>query len=204
MVRCLESGYVTSIEKTCGQSALGNEIFPEPRPHPNSVLKLCLECDVQQCLAFAYWDACFAGMESILSSHPDALLPPSTVRTAVMGNMALQVFQAARVKRTFASFAPDCKCPTKVCVPQKLEAQRNLSFPFDDPNARASEFGSLLSEEMAADFCKRCRKIWTQKDEESRAELWENLPGYFGLPSWEELVARGAQERTFFNVKCTI
>lgn len=194
MVRCLETGYVTSFERTGGQSVLGNEIFPEPIPHPNAVLKICIECDVQQCLAFAYWDACFAGMESILSSHPDELLPPSTVKTTVMGNMALMVFQAKRVKSTFSCFAPDCKCSAKVRLPETLEAQRSLAFPLDNPNIRASEFGSLLAEDLVADFCKRCRKLWAQKDEKSRAELWDNLPGYFGLPPWGELVAHGTKE----------
>jgi hypothetical protein len=78
--------------------------LPRSFSTPNTVLKLLLECDVETCLQFAYWETCSRGMINVFSDEPDTSLSPAVVKNAAMGAVRLMLAHVDQVKYVFDSF----------------------------------------------------------------------------------------------------
>ncbi|KDR72647.1 hypothetical protein GALMADRAFT_758598 [Galerina marginata CBS 339.88] len=62
------------------------------------------------------------------------------------------------------------------------------------------EYGPIrtLGVDTLSEFCSGCRRSIYSSYNRNRAELWEKLPTFFGLPEWEELKGQDFDKYSYF------
>jgi hypothetical protein len=79
---------------------------------------------------------------------------------------------------------PGQECSSvSICSRNKLLASKTLFQPTDGAIDRMA----LWNRKSKFPLCKPCLESLAAAHEKARAELWDRLPSFFGLPPWEEL-----------------
>lgn len=165
--------------------------FGDPLPHPNEVLKLFFEFQVEFALPFAFYEACVTGIKSLTSTDPSIRLPPVLLSQAVRGFCALQEWEWKLAR----------------CI-LFLDRQSHTSSKCRQLDIRSSDSGSPLQDVLRTvcpefgrtsrdilhildfpnkDNCVDCVRRWNEVKEQVKTELWGSLPEIFGMEPWTEI-----------------
>ena len=153
-------------------------------PHANEVLKLFWECDVKQCLPVAYYEATIRGVNSLSSSSPKVSLPPQILGPAIRALGSLHCKRVENV-RSILELVRDCRS----CRGTNLMAIEHELLPIknDISLSPLRDANKELSPANASFLCRLCVGIITGRCQAFGIQLWAELPGVFGLPTWGEL-----------------
>ncbi|KAJ7613650.1 hypothetical protein DFH06DRAFT_1109159 [Mycena polygramma] len=142
---------------------------------------LCRELDLPQLLPAAFWflaihsESLGENITRISQADRDKILAALTpLRTA----HATYLFQWLDKKIT----SPDCDEPD-ICPQKKLEYSVKLWKP---PGA-VPWFS--WPKNASSGLCSPCVALGKKHHSEGAKRLWKELPSFFGLPAWEELLA---------------
>jgi hypothetical protein len=150
---------------------------------------LARACNTLELLPFIFYILGQVSMNVLFRSH--AILPRTEMEICLLGREKLQ-----EMRETVAfSYLIDPKSSQHCLNPTICEQQRLLSL-----NALISErFHAGTRALMKADletlemiFCRPCAEEKLSIHLAAREKLWNDLPSYFGLGTWEEL--RSAQK----------
>ena len=174
--------------------------FGDPEPHPNEVLRLFYECQVESALPFAFYEACVAGIKSLTNTDPSIMLPPVPLSRAVRGFYALQEWEWKLAKNIL--FLDRQSHTSKVCRPLDVRSTNSGSPLQDVLRVARSEFGLTaggilhILDFPDEDNCASCVRRWNDVKEQAKVELWKSLPEIFGMGSWTEIYSEGSNRAT--------
>ena len=170
--------YPTSLSEYDTSSCLGELVFGTPLPHPNSVLKLFVECKVRFALPFAYYRACIAGdPASLTTTAKEIALSPDTLKAALRGQAQLKGNEVKLAKKLALR-----ECRAWTCFPNRVQV-----FEWILP-ATATQSGILERGGFSGSgHCVQCSQVFAQELSKVREDIWNKLPSCFGLSSWEKL-----------------
>ncbi|KAJ7350461.1 hypothetical protein DFH08DRAFT_695648 [Mycena albidolilacea] len=150
---------------------------------------LAEENNILSALPFAYYRATSLGLDRLLGgiTRPDgtlASLPPVHLHRCIQGREKLLHAQY-RNENTYGWLrgwdGTACVGPAGQCA----RIREILSHKYlDTVTVRAFQ---KLKDGTLEHFCLGCRSRISELQEAGRKKMWEELPGYFGLPPWEEL-----------------
>ena len=173
--------YPTQLSDYKTSSCLGEAVFGSPLPHPNSVLDLFVKCEVSFALPFAYYRACIAGDPALLNaSAGETALPTNTLKAALRGQARLKGGEVRLAKRLTLQDCGGWGCSGK--TPSGRAQVFNWILPGATTQGGVLEKGDF----MGSGYCSQCSQTLAQGLSEAQEETWENLPSYFGLPTWEK------------------
>lgn len=151
-------------------------------PHPNEVLKLFWECDVQHCLPVAFYEATVRGVNSLSSSSPNVSLPSQILPRAVKALGSCNSKVADHVRSALEPVRNCRKCASRSFVGVEhalLPIKVDLSVsPLRDPHSKP---------EIIAALCETCAAEFLSEDRAFKCAFWSELPEMFGLSTWTEL-----------------
>lgn len=183
MIRHLEAGYNVApgvFVQAFNDQKCGQNIFPDnPAPHPNTVLNVMLQCNVESCLSSAYYEVCAGGIESMFSS--DHLLSPKITKVAVLGLVNIKDAEDDNIRKAFAEFSEACVCKSNLGTSTQLALLRAYIIARSGRMETAA-FNHLNDIKCLKDFCKYCQKEWATKFAEGRGRIYKKLPEFFQLP----------------------
>ena len=174
----LRSAYPIKFSDYEASSCRGEAVFGLPLPHPNSVLDLFVKCNVTSALPFAFYRAYLAGNPALLNVKGVVLLP-STLEAALCGYMRLKADEVQ-----FAKTLAFKNCGSWRCSGQ-TPASRTQVFNWIHPKATTRNGILERVSFTGSGFCSQCLKTFAEGLSEAKADTWENLPSYFGLPPWD-------------------
>lgn len=120
--------------------------------HPNQVLSLCIECDIESCLPAAYWDVSRCGIRSAYSDQYP--LSPGVIKTALLGMTSLRELENANIAKVFSIFSSACNCSDSVHGILQLESLRtSLS------HADSVILHTLKGDKRLSQFCTNCQEF---------------------------------------------
>lgn len=179
---------------------INRDYFGDPQPHPNEVLKLFYECQVEFALPFAFYEACVAGIKSLTSTDPSIRLPPVPLSQAVRGFCTLQEWEW---KLARSILLLDRQSHTSsMCRPLDLRST-NSGSPLQDvlraicPEVGVRTGGILhILDFPNGENCVDCVRRWNEIKHQAKMELWKSLPETFGMESWTEIYSKGNNRAT--------
>lgn len=164
----------------------------------NMIINCARECDIQTVLPMAYLLCALSPMNDLLygpQTHPE---DPGS-RSERLSEDALRICIAGREKVITGygevfQFAdspwarnPDCKNPT-ACREWALLLSNSLWRPRPQLSYLLLDWNRLVKKERyLALLCPSCLSVCKREYEQKRDTFWEEVPGYFGLPGWEDL-----------------
>ena len=171
--------------------------FGDPQPHPNQVLKLFYECQVDFALPLAFYEACAAGIKSLTNTDPYVKLPPVTLSQAVRGFCTLREWEWKLARSIL--FIDRQSHKSSSCRPLDLRSKDSGS-PLQDvlwaiyPGFGVKS-GSILHilDFPSGDNCADCVRRWNEIKQQAKVELWKSLPEIFGMESWVEIYSKGSR-----------
>lgn len=171
------------------------EYFGDPQPHPNEVLVLFYESQVEFALPFAFYEACMAGIKSLTSTDPSIGLPPVPLSQAVRG---FSVLQEREWKLARCILLSDCQSHASTkCRPLDLRSADSGS-PLQDvlcavfPGFGMTSGGILgIPDFPIGDHCADCVQRWNGIKQQAKVELWRSLPEIFGMEPWMDIYSMG-------------
>ena len=175
--------YPASLSEYKKSPCLGEAVFGTPLPHPNSVLKLFVECEVAFALPFAYYRVCIAGDPASLNTTAEEIsLPPDILKAALRGQAQLKTNEVKLARRLALQDCRAWKCSGKT------PASRAQVFDWILPEV-ATQSGILERGDFSGSgYCVQCSQGFTQELSKAKGDTWGNLPLYFSLPPWENPV----------------
>lgn len=191
----LQEAYPKTFEVYEASTVLGQSVFGEPKPHPNTVLNLFKQCNVNFSLPYAFYMACRGGLSSLTRISRNATLPPPTLAAAVRGLGRLNAAELTAAKNILFQRQPH-KCDRFSChsaskIYHEKGRQQIFRNVFDciidssnDMVTRALETPQFDSTSETI-FCKTCLEIWLTCHREARAKIWNSLGEFFELYSRE-------------------
>lgn len=176
---------------TGNDSPIYRQCFGDPQPHPNEVLNLFRECQVDFALPLAFYEACMAGIKSLTSTDPSVKLPSVTLSQAVRGFYTLQEWEWRLARRLLLL---DRQSHTsRKCRPIDLRSA-DCGSPLQDVlRAIRREFGVPTGGILHVpnfpngDNCMDCVWGWNDIKQQVKVELWKSLPVIFGTEAWAEV-----------------
>ena len=168
--------------------------FGDPQPHPNEILKLFHECQVDFALPFAFYEACVAGIKSLTNTDPSIKLPPVTLSQAVRGFCTLQEWEW-RLARNIL-FLDRQPHTSNRCRPLDLRSTDSGSPLQDILGAMYPGFGVTtggilhVPDFPVGDNCVDCVRRWNDIKQQAKVELWKSIPGIFGMEPWAEISSK--------------
>jgi len=138
---------------------------------------------VDKLLPLAFYQVCEKGLEKIfLGDDVDGehlSLSPDDIRVAVLGWKSLGNADSQITIDVFATPAQTCVAKHCTSWVTQLESMRW--------NLLDSGSQSMPFRHRAWSTCRACHIHRAQLEIEGMKRVWEQLPGYFELPSWEDL-----------------
>ena len=172
--------YPTQLSDYKASARLGEAVFGSPLPHPNSVLDLFVKCKVSFALPFAYYRACIAGdPASLKKSAKETVLPTNTLRAALRGQGRLKADEVQLAKKLTLQDCGAWGCLGK--TPSSRAPVFNWIFPGETSQGGILEKGSFTG----TGYCSQCLGALAEGLSNAQKDIWDNLPSYFGLSSWE-------------------
>ena len=189
-----------------GFDAIGTEeshgqVFGDAPPHPFALVALFRECQVTYFLPWAFYLACKEGFDKLVTgaSHNGQAVYMSDEdrQIALLGWKKLRDDTLEIRRTTVMSHAPTCKlgeCNNTLRMSwldtafyrvksDSLEQWKLFSLlaRYDGPTT-----GQVRQLRDIAP-CAMCSASWFVLEKQGRKKVWNDLPGYFGLPLWEVL-----------------
>ena len=180
----LVPAYPAKLSEYEGSACLGEVVFGSPLPHPNSVLNLFVTCRVAFALPFAYYRVCVTSDPvSLGTSTGGTALFPNTLEMALHGQARLKT-EEVQLARGVAFR----DCASWGSCSRKSPGGRTLIFDWIHPEVTTQ--GGILErgDIPGPGYCSRCSQAFQQELSKAKKDTWENLPSYFGLPSWDGIV----------------
>ena len=191
-IRGLQDALQDNLRTTYTPSQNGGAVTPihhghfgDPQPHPNEVLKLFHECRVDFALAFAFYEACVAGIKSLTNTDPSVKLPPVALSQAVRGFCTLKEWEW-RLSRSIL-FLDRQSHTSNRCRPLDIRSTDSGSPLQDVLRAIYPGFGMTAGGILhITDFpnggnCADCVRRWNDIKQQAKEELWKSLPEIFGM-----------------------
>jgi hypothetical protein len=198
LLKVVRNAYPESFEGLAPSKPLGESVFGEPTPHPNTVLNLFVQQKLTSALPMAYYMATRRGINSLMGSHllPNSTLPPRILQSAIEGFVVLRELELNETHRLIFGLKGSNPCPTSNCPsrtpagPVALGAYRKVF----DHIVGSSQFGTRVLQvpEFYEDcgsgpqcvgpgICASCVEWWESGHADLRKKAWAILPDIFGL-----------------------
>ena len=174
-------------------TALGENVFSGPSPHPNAVLNLFVQQNLTSALPMAYYMAVRRGLDSLLDERlpESARLPPKILRRAMKGLLVLREMELTETRRLIFG-SRSCSrpgCPSRDATgPGFSEAYHKIADRIVgsvELHAGTKLLQVLSLREICGDdgfgFCKGCVEAWEAGHADVRKKAWAALPDVFGL-----------------------
>ncbi|KAF9558724.1 hypothetical protein CPC08DRAFT_763786 [Agrocybe pediades] len=152
-----------------------------------TMANLAYEYNILSVLPAIYVDLCQYSTEGLFDMKDKDLLNPAVLKACLIGkDKLIHALRAALDVREGAGEYANCLTGTCGTI---------FSLLSRDIDARyLSDRGIFCHTGTMVDFydvecCAECLKFLKGIAEPIRAELWDNLPSFFGLPTWAELKA---------------
>jgi hypothetical protein len=191
LVDGIKGAYPTEWEGTGTGIVLGEDIFGSPQPHPNAVLNLFAEQNVELALPFAAYRAAMGGFSSLISDKPGTVLPRLTLASIVHGE------ESIRGELAQLAYLIVCSVSMRGCRDTACAANVGINPPERRMKALNRIYDTIVKERKADVLfplslgnivCASCAKkpeatyqLWCKT-------IWEKLPRIFGVgKSWEEV-----------------
>ena len=165
--------------------AIGEAVFGSPRPHPNAVLNLFLEQNVECASPFAAYRAALGGLPSLASGEPGAMLPRPTLASIVHGLGEIQQMRTIAAHNiVYVGNRGVCltgMCNLTVHTGQRMETLNKVY------NAMVGGSGSdmLSSPNLRGIVCVDCaNRLETVHLNWRKQFFWARLPRLLGWKSW--------------------
>jgi hypothetical protein len=194
----IRDAYPETFEGLTPSKSIGESVFSEPTPHPNTVLNLFVQQKLTFALPMAYYMATRKGVNSLMGRPlpRNATLSPEILQAAIEGLMALREVELNETHRlvfgpkgTNPCSAPNC--PSRIPTgPGALEAYQKV---FDHITG-TSQFGTKVLEVpefykdrgggpqcISPGICSSCVERWERGHADLRKKFWAMLPDVFGL-----------------------
>ena len=156
----------------------------DPFPHPFTLISIFCDCRVDKLLPVAFYQVCKQALDKIFSGvhlcGEDICLSPRDIWVAVLGWQSLRNVDTTIMFNVFATPVKPClgiECNLKTNIKSMRVNLLDLSPPGSMP----------FTHREGIPFCKDCHKQQPKLEVEGMRRVWEELPGYFELPSWEDL-----------------
>lgn len=187
----IQEAYPKTFKVYEDSTILGENVFGEPKQHPNAVLSLFKQCGVTFPLPYAFYTACRGGLSSLTDNTIGISLPGPTLAVAVRGLGKLKAAELKAAKNIL--FQPKLhRCDRFSCysgssVNHDKDGKPVFQSVFDSivdssgnmaTHALETPIFDAVSETL---FCKTCLDTWLKGHREDRAEMWYALPEYFEL-----------------------
>ena len=172
-----------------------HKYFGDPQPHPNEVLKVFHECQVDFALPFAFYEACVAGIKSLTNTDPSIKLPPVPLSQAVRGFCTLQEWEWELARSILCMDRRSHR--SNRCRPLDLRSTNSGSPLQDVLRAIYPGFGVMGGDILHmvdfpnGDNCADCVRRWNEVKRHAKMELWKSLPEIFGMEPWAEIYSKG-------------
>jgi len=180
-----------------GVTSIHHGHFGDPRPHPNEILKLFHEYQMDFALPFAFYEACVAGIKSLTNTDPSVKLPPVVLSQAVRGFCTLKEWEWKLARSIL--FLDRQSHPSKRCRPLDIRSADSGS-PLQDvlrtiyPGSGIMAGGILhVLDFHNGDRCTDCVRGWNVIKRQTKVELWNSLPEIFGMEPWAEIYSKGGR-----------
>jgi len=194
LVEDLKGAYPTKWEEFEKAQVLGEDIFGDPKPHPNAVLNLFLEQNIKWASPFAAYRAGLGSPSSLSSDEPGAILPRPTLASIIhgMGEIRRVTTVAAHsivyVGNLGVCFEGACVLNTGVLntginrTEQRLETLNKIYNVMIERNGGDMLSPPSLGNLLCVDCAKRLETIhlnWRKRF------FWVRLPRLLGWSNWE-------------------
>ena len=200
LLQTICQAYPKDFEGLDPSKALGENIFEEPKPHPNAVLNLFVQQKVTSALPVACYMAARRGLSSLMDTRlpSSATLSGQTLRSAIQGLMALREMELKETHRIVfttkdASNRVGCSstdCPSRrskgLLDEETIGAHQRTFDRITGSAVGGTRVLQVLSEsefveDTESKFCHVCVKKMQTAHAEVRRRAWVALPGVFGL-----------------------
>ena len=180
--------YPTQLPGYERSSCLGEAVFGSTPPHPNSVLDLFVACKVAFALPFAYYRACIAGDPASLdASAGEIALSLDILKAALRGQARLKADEVQFVRKV--TFQECTKSRLGRCA-GKSPANRQQVFDWIHPDVVTPTGILERGGFQGTGYCDQCTLAFALELSKTKNDTWENLPSYFGLPSWTNVAEK--------------
>ena len=196
----IRDAYPENFEGLDSSETLGENVFGEPKPHPNAVLNLFVQQNVTSALPVVYYMAVRGGLDSLMDVRlpSSATLSGQTLKSAMCGLMALREMELGGIHGIALALGdttePAC-CSSMDCPSQNSKGPLEVGttgahWPIFDRIMGSTVGGTrifqvLSASEIAGDteskLCRLCVEKVQVAHTWMRKEAWAALPEVFGL-----------------------
>lgn len=148
-------------------------------PRPSLVLDLFQKCHVMKCLPAAFHDMCGGSIDENFGQDKYATLSPEDLRLAVIGHQKLKTIAYHNRITMLFDGCPSCKPVLAIWLRDEFVCMAG------EP-AYPSPL-QFYSNRFKGKICQNCHEMMNAVEGPIRIKAWEELPGIFGLPSWNKL-----------------
>ena len=190
LLEAIKDAYPETYQGVTSTKRLGEEVFGEPTPHPNTVLNLFVQQKLTSALPMAYYMAVRRGVDLLMDRRlpPSATLPPDVLQSAIKGFIALRELELSETHRLVLNQKPphsSVDCPLYEAIDPGLSDAHQRAIDqitgFSWPGTRALEVLSLSVRHGPGMFCKSCVRELEVGHIEVRKRAWDMLPKAFVL-----------------------
>ena len=189
LVEELRGAYPAQWEDFEKAQVLGEDIFGEPKPHPNAVLNLFLEQRIKWASPFAAYRAGLGTPSSLASDEPDTILPRPTLASIIHGMGEIRRVTTVAAHGIVYVGNPGA-CLEEVCAlntginrtEQRLEVLNKIYNVMIERNEGDMLSPPPLRNLVCVDCAKRLETIhlnWRKRF------FWIRLPRLLGWSNWE-------------------
>ena len=192
LIEDIRSAYPTKWEDLETARVLGEDVFGSPKPHPNAVLNLFLEQNVNFASPFAAYRAGLGALPSLASEEPGVMLPRSTL-VSLIHNMG-ELRRVATVTAHSIVYVWDLgACTEGACIfnagVSRPEQRKEAVNKIYNVLVERIEGDVLNSPSLRSLLCEGCTKrLETIHLNWRKRVFWARLPGLLGWATWEEVV----------------
>jgi len=197
LLEAIRDAYPKNFERLDPSKALGENVFDEPKPHPNAVLNLFVQQKVRSALPMAYYMAARRGLDSLMDTRlpTSATLSGQTLRSAMRGLMALREMELKETHRIVFAASNRVGCSSTDCPsrypggPLDTEIIGAHQRTFDRITGSAVAGTRILqvlsagefAEDTESKFCGVCVEKMLAAHGGVRRKAWVALPEVFCL-----------------------
>jgi len=192
----VEGAYPTFFEQHESSKMLGEGVFGDPKPSPNTVLKLFVECGVTSALPYAYYRVCKGGIPGLTDHTPAASLPSALLTVAMRGLGKLKAAEWEVAKAVLFGIENQSTCMTFSCYrgmgihTEAIKGQPIFRKLLDCVARTSSDMATdfldkpeikISSSSSKPVFCAKCLEAWAVAHKDARKKVWKSLPEIFGV-----------------------